>query len=318
MKQGIIILFLLASVSITLAQSSFNKVRHVILDENTVLQNDKSVVEELAVYQRRELPQYEVNMKSIFQFGAGLLENAAKKTITNHADYRDRLPKLLHPNGVCVMGKWQMNESSPYTGAFSAKENLFIGRISVAMDVTTSDGKRGFGFAGKIFPTQDPNEISKTENFFSVDVLLGTKTPSFLDTALTNEPEVGFDLSLAMLGLKIATALKKGDENPGFRPVKNIASLGTAPGAKLKWPKWIRIMPATGVIKNSQKDFRSEILQASSENSELVFTIDGSDTTKDRMNKNGWTNLGKIVISEAAVSYGCDRRLHFGHPKLNE
>lgn len=306
----------LSSIASAAGYSSFADVQQVLLDENAPLVSGQ-VSQELQVYQQGQLPQYAMNMRSVFEYGSAGLEKAAKRTVSDKSDYLDRLPKLLHPNGVCVMGKWQIAKDSPYTGAFAANtENLFVGRISVAMQETTSDSGRGFGFAGKLFPTLNENEPVATENFFSVDVLMGTNIKRFLDTATTNEPELGFDLWLIKLGLKIASALTKADDNPGFRPVKNLAMMGTDSGVAPKYPHWIRLSTAKEMKRNNQPDFRAEVVQAVEENKELVFYIDGSDTTKDRSKNSGWKRLGEIRVSQAVVSYGCDRRLHFSHPKL--
>jgi hypothetical protein len=317
MKKIFATLILTFSSSFVLAESTFNEVNSVIHDLGALPTSTQQASDELWVYRSGQLPQYEVNMKSVFQFGSSLLEQAAKKTIEDHADYRERLPKLLHPNGVCVTGLWQMNQDSVYTGAFAPGSKLFIGRISVAMEETKSGSKRGFGFAGKIFPTQDADSLVQTENFFSVDVLTGAKTERFLSTSMTNEPEIGFDFWTLRLGLKIASALKLADSNPSFRPVKNLAQMGVPAGGQLRFPKWIRIGASSRNIGNSEPDFRKEVLRASADNRDLVFNVDGSDTTSDRNADSGWSGLGQIHIKEAVVSYGCDRRLHFGHPKLN-
>lgn len=298
--------------------SSFAEVREVLMDVSAPQLTDE-VYRELLVYQQGKLPQYEMNTRSVFKYGSDALSAAAKRTVQNKSDYLDRLPKLLHPNGVCVMGEWKMNSDSPFTGAFAAHtRNLFVGRISVAMQETTSADGRGFGFAGKLFPTMNADEAVATENFFSVDVLMGTKVKRFLDTSTTNEPELGFDLWLVKLGLKIASALSKADENPGFRPLRNLGQMGLESKSAAKYPHWIRLSTDSSAQRNNQADFRNEVLQAVRENSELVFHIDVSDTTKDRNAKNGWKRLGEIRVSEAVVSYGCDRRLHFSHPKLKD
>lgn len=297
--------------------SSYSDVKHVLVDENVPLVSDQAS-RELEIYRQDKLPQYQVNSRSVFEFGSAALEKDAKRTLTDKSDYLDRLPKLLHPNGVCILGRWQMYKDSPYTGAFAANtENLFIGRVSVAMQETTSDSDRGFGFAGKLFPTLSENEPVATENLFTVDVLMGTNIKRFLDTATTNEPETGFNLWLLKLGAQIASALSTADENPGFRPVKNVAQMGLTSGSVVNHPNWVRLSAAKNMKKNNQRDFRSEILQAVQENNnDLIFYVDASSTTKDRNSNTGWKRIGEIRVSQAIVSYGCDRRLHFAHPKL--
>ena len=98
--------------------------------------------------------------------------------------------------------------------------------------------------------------------------------------------------------------------------MKNLAMMGESSNIQSRFPKWIRLSAANGTVKNNQLDFRNEIIVAVKENKELVFNVDGSSKTKDRKAKSGWENLGQIRISEAMISYGCDRQLHFAHPKL--
>ncbi len=299
------------------AASSFQDTKNVIMDDSAAVVLNEKVAEELAIYRANKLPQYKVNSSSIFEFGTSQLESDAHRTFKEKADYLERLPKLVHSNGVCVTGTWDMNTDNVHTGAFSAgRKSLFVGRISVAMEETSRGSKRGFGFAGKIFPTLNPDEIVATENFFSVDVLMGTKVPKFLETSMTNEPELGFDLWAISLGLKIAKVFSKADSNPGFRSVQNLSMQGLEAGSDFKGPHWIRISADSKTILNNQADFRNEVLQAVKDNGVLTFDIMGSDKSKDRSQISEWKLLGKIKIDTAKVSYGCDRRLHFSHPRL--
>lgn len=300
----------------TFAESSFVDVQGVLKSDSPPIAN-KAAEQELGIYLSHELPQYPVNMSSIFGGGSDQLTQDGVRTINDGSDYYDRLPKLIHPNGVCISGVWKMDSTSPYSGAFSANTNhLFVGRISVAMEKTNYSSRRGFGFAGKLFPTMDPQKPVSTENFFSVDVLMGTKNKFFLDTAMTNEPETGFDFWVIRLGLKIAKALTAADENPGYRPLNNLARLNA--GKNIKTPHWIRISAGDGILTNSQTDFRNEVLQAVAENETLTFDVHVSDTTKKASDINSWLKIGQIEVNDAMVSYGCDRRLHFAHPRLSE
>ena len=292
--------------------SSFNEVRSVIMGDQFVpsRENEKR---EWTVYQTNNLPQYQVNSETLFK-AAIPLEVDAKRTVDEKFDYYDRLEKKLHSNGVCLMGEWQINYPSKYSGYFKNGSNgLFVGRVSTTMEHTKAGEKRGYGFAGKVFPTMDPDQVVKTANFFTVDVLMGTYS-NFLDTNLTNEPETGFDLSVIWLGLKIASALKTADENPSFRPMTPISKLNEQD--KIVTPHWMRITPYKTTIKNDKKDFRYEVIKALRDNKKLLFKIEVSDTTKDRSERSGWNQVGTITATEAVVSYGCDRRLHFAHPKL--
>src|SRR6476469_4215098 len=122
MKFAVVPLFSLFVGSIVLANSSFNEVRSILYDSS--VPTDPQAVAEYSNYKGRTLPHYAVSMDSIFQFGTAALERAAKRTISDHSDYLVRLPKLLHPNGVCVAGNWVMNKNSPYTGAFAKGTQL--------------------------------------------------------------------------------------------------------------------------------------------------------------------------------------------------
>ncbi|MDD4976923.1 MAG: hypothetical protein PHY93_21400 [Bacteriovorax sp.] len=296
--------------------SSFNEVWDVIENKNFIPKTDLEK-KEFNIYQQGKLPQYPFNAQSIFSHGDTELKRDAKRTVNERFDYYDRLAKKLHPNGVCVAGEWNINRQTPYTGYFaSLSRGLFIGRISVAMEDTTSEDDRGFGFAGKIFPTLNPNQIETTGNFFTVDVLLGTNLKHVLNARTTNQPETGFKLGLLSLGLKIAAALKTADENPSFRPLTQVANLDIDPNKAMKQPKWIRITADSKLKRNNQSDFRNEILTAINENHGLKYIIEVSDLTSDRNATTGWTTIGEINLSQALVSYGCDRRLHFAHPKL--
>ena len=68
--------------------------------------------------------------------------------------------------------------------------------------------------------------------------------------------------------------------------------------------------------RNVKSDFRNEILTALKDNQGLKYLIEVSDTTADRNAVKGWMRIGEINLNRAQVSYGCDRRLHFSHPKL--
>ncbi len=75
------------------------------------------------------LPVYEVTFASVF---GGLIFGATRqfltdseRTLDSGADLRwgkDRkgFPRLVHPNGVCLTGRWQITEDTPYP-ATSAK-----------------------------------------------------------------------------------------------------------------------------------------------------------------------------------------------------
>ena len=294
--------------------SSFNEVRDVVLQAPQSSDSEEARKEQ-AVYQANQLPHYLVKKSEFFDPSGqrNLLERDAIRTIEEADDYYPRIQKRLHANGICFTGTWEISEASKYTGYFAAgSKALLIARASVAMSETERGNKRGFGFAGKIFPTQDPNAVVKTANFFAIDVLTGTKANHYLDVALTNEPKTGFTLALSTL-LTAGSALEKADKNPGYRPVTPIASIGVPVGQRTS-PTWIKIQAASTMPRIDEKDFRNELDVRHYPNG-IVFEIFASDVTNDAA-ASGWMKLGKLQLKESIVSYGCDRRLHFAHPKM--
>jgi hypothetical protein len=274
-----------------------------------------NALREWNTYRAGQLPQYDFSSTSIFQRSVSLEQDAAR-TLTDRNDVYDYLPKKLHPNGVCGWGTWEIDRDLGYSGLFRAgSKALFVGRISVAMGETARADSRGFGFAGKVFPTQNPDERVTSANFFTVDVLMGQEDQSFLMTSTTNEPETGFRLSVLWLGLRIARALSSVEENPGFRPLTQVAEVGE-PTGQVRQPKYIRLKPIEDTLLNSESDFRNEVLRGIQDNQGLKFDIHVSDVSADRNDESHWRRIGRIKMADAAVSFGCDRRLHFSHPRL--
>ena len=242
---------------------------------------------------------------------------ASKRTLVDQVDSYDRLEKLVHTNGVCVTGEWEITEKSKYSGLFSeGSKSLLIGRISTALGETKSGQRRSFGFAGKLFGTQDVNQVAETANFFTVDVLSGSYAEKFLDVSLTNHPNLIPNKEVARSLLIIAPAFKLADSGATFRPVTALAQMQAS--GEVKSPIFMRLSPSASTVKNAKSDFREEVIEAVRQNNnKLVFNIEISDdyTKEEDGNVKAWTRLGQITIDKAIVSYGCDRQLHFAHPK---
>src|SRR4051812_35346474 len=117
------------------------------------------------------LPGYEVTMKSIV---AGLRQ-ASSRTVDSHADLRwgeDRkgFRRLLHPNGVCLTGRWKITAETPYSGYFrNGSEALLVGRYSTCCTETRRGKMRSLALIGKLFPTLDADhaEPLQTASFFT-------------------------------------------------------------------------------------------------------------------------------------------------------
>lgn len=352
-KHSLLSLILVPSFSVptwAYSGSSFAEVKSIIESNNTYYpQNADSEIktqidDEMKVYSRGEIPAYEISALKMISLGLGKikynLQERAKKTLIEKDDYYERLEKLVHPNGICFTGDWEITEANPYTGYFAqGKKALFVGRASAVGTETRADQVRGFGFAGKIFPTLDSNEKVATSNFFTVDVIPGKKRELYSETELTNEPETditaiplmaGYQLgilnpvTLTKISVKLAEivnllatvtfslkfAKPDGKENPGFRPLYPVAQAGLNPSANYKAPNWIKINFAKDNTKMTGADFRRELSIQNGQTKTLEVSV-GDNKSKGTIQ---WQKIGKITLKDSFISYGCDRRLHFAHP----
>lgn len=303
--------------------ASFNEVIGVLTDKNppTSEENSTEVTTEVNVY-NSGLPQYKVSSKGFFErigkTKTNLLVRDSIRTVSEQEDYYDRIKKLLHPNGVCLSGTWEITEPSNYTGYFAqGKKGLIIGRASTALTNTKEGRNRGFGFAGKLFATMDADEVVKTSNFFLIDVLFGTHAKHYLDVSLTSQPKTGFDFFNLFTGLIAAKALFKADQDPQLRPLYPISELGLGANEVPVTPTWMMIKAADNMPRVDEKDFRNE-LNTTQYPDNLNFDIYVSDKTHNSKKLDQWQRLGQIKLDQSLVSYGCDRRLHFAHPKIKD
>lgn len=273
------------------------------------------VRQEQAVYAAGQLPQYPVTASSIAAAGVGQLRRNAQRTLQDHVDLMPRLVKLVHANGICLAGQWQITEPTPYTGYLrQGARGLFLGRASVSLSETRRDQPRGLAFAGKIFPTLDPQQPVSTANFFVADVLAGTRRDHYLRTGMTNDPALGFRWAAIPVAMKVATAFMGTDRQPQYRPVDNLAALGEA--GPVRAPRYLMIRPAASNPLNDAADFRDEL----NLNQQQVPAWDFDILASDRASKPeqpGWQRIGRIHLNESVVSYACDRQLHFGHAAIN-
>lgn len=264
----------------------------------------------------RTLPQERVSVAKFFSWGTNLLEQSAKRTIATDDDVLPRFDKLVHPNGICLRGTWNMTETSPYTGYFEqGKQGVIIARASTALSGTTRSSYRGFGMAVKLFPTNNPAHATplKTANFFVIDDLGGTDIANYLDAQMTNEPNTSIRFSsilIAPIAAAATTAFTAADKNPGIRQLYPVAELGLAPGKTAVSPKYLKIVGSASEKRQDKTDFRDE-LNVSLYGGYLDFDVLVSES------KTGpFTRIGYLQFTESVTSDSCDHRLHFHHPKF--
>ncbi len=259
------------------------------------------------------LPKNKISYRSLFKGFKSKIKQSANRTLSNKSDILPYFDKLAHPNGICLKGTWNITEDNPYTGYFKKdSEAIIIARSSVALSRTTVGSNRGFGLAGKIFPTLDENQRVKTANFFLIDDLGGTKAPHYTGVEMTNEPEVSKTLAVIKniaYSIKLALTFGKADSNPGIRQLYQISEISETDNTVT--PKWMMIKARKGQDVN-ERDFRDE-LNIENRASNILFDIYATSTEVNK--KKQWKNLGYIEFTESTVSESCDHRLHFNHPK---
>lgn len=275
--------------------SSYQQVYDVVFNNSlqpkiTADKADSEIQQELAVYQSGQSPLYKVTASKFNKAVREQLATRSEQTLNDEVDYYDRLDKLVHSNGICMAGTWQITEAGknsegqPYTGMFAKDaQSLFIGRLSVALSDTKQGEYQAFGMAGKIFGTDNPKQNVTTENFFVADVLTGAHRESVFVAPMTNKPKVGFRFSVLSLGLKVGPIFSKADKDAGMRPVTGIAKMGLTTDTHVVSPKYMMLSPVKpeGFQPSPGVDFRNEFAltpQETAKNITRDFQIYVSDT----------------------------------------
>src|SRR6516162_4901948 len=147
------------------------------------------------------LPVYGVTLLSVLRgvLPSGLpyfFRQAVERAVDSRADLRwgadnKGFRRLLHPNGICLTGLWEINEETRYSGYFAKDSRaLVIGRYSTCCTETRRGHERSLSLVGKLFPTTDPNhsELLSTANFFTQQDIGGDRTDYINDGELRNAP----------------------------------------------------------------------------------------------------------------------------------
>jgi hypothetical protein len=270
------------------------------------------------------LPQDKVVITRFFSGLTDLVLRNSRRTFSDSSDVLPRFNKLLHPNGVCLKGTWNITAESPYTGAFSAGTHaLIIARASTALSNTKTGQNRAFGLAGKLYPTANEQHAQplKTANFFTIEDLGGNRKEHFLDAVNSNDiirvsPSLTAFLKGAE-GLVVARDFVVADgsnlQTALIRELYPLGEMGLAAGATANTPIWMKITGAADMPRIKAADFRDELNIANYPNG-LRFDISVANKGT-RFGSKEWQTIGFIEFTDSAVSDSCDHRLHFGHPK---
>ncbi len=270
-------------------------------------------------------------------------QKATERAVDLHADLRwgpDRkgFRRLLHPNGICLTGVWQITASTPYSGYFAeGAKGLIVGRYSTCCGETQRGVSRSLALAGKLYPTadRDHREPLLPAHFFTQQDIGGAHTDYINDVELRNAPNT----TVWRRGTGTATLLVTGivfgrvDKQPSIRQLYQIAELGKASSEPTRAPAFMRLLvaPEQSRIEGSALDFRDEVLAQIYDRGEpepkreLTFHIEVTDAGEthgpqvfERRTFSGWRHIGKITFQRAVASYNGDFVIHFNHPTWRE
>jgi len=290
------------------------------------------------------LPFVEPTLSSLLRrnlpLGQPYFGQAAKRTVDSHADLRwgpdgKGFRRLIHPNGVCLTGLWEITEPTEYTGYFRKDSHaLVVGRYSTGANTKRGE-LRAQALAGKLFPTTDPSHPKplRTANFFAMEDIAGENTRYVNDADLRSAPNVtpwrsgkaGPFLALAVAGVVFTLV----DKTASMRQLYPIAELGKPLEERTRAPLFMRLLASSEQprIEGDGLDIRDEILAQIYDKGDpvpkrkLIFHIEVTDegTRRDilgfvRCSFKNWRRIGKLTFDNAVASYNGDRVLHFNHP----
>jgi hypothetical protein len=291
------------------------------------------------------MPRYKVNLR---RFAQGILPfdkpfrfwQAAARTVDSFADLRwgtdgKGFRRLVHPNGICLTGLWEITEETGYSGYFrKGSRALIVGRYSICCTEPRRGYTRSLSLVGKLFPTTDPDhrEPLRTANFITQQDFGGEHTDYINDAVTTNAPDTrswrrgwGFPI-LIITGV----VLKLVDKEATIRELYEISELGKPKEESTRTPKFmrLRLTPGQERVNGDGLDFRDEIMAHIYDKGDpvpkgnLTFDIDVTDEGTqsglplfERRTFNNWKHIGRITFDQAAASYNGDHVIHFHHPK---
>jgi hypothetical protein len=287
------------------------------------------------------MPVFDVTLGSVLR-GLGsrwLFRSAAERAIDSRADLRwgpDKrgFRRLLHPNGICLTGLWNITEVTPYSGYFrKGSRGLIVARYSTCCGETRRGQRRSLALAGKLYPTAHPNHLDpiRTASFFTQQDIGGDSTGYINDAELRNAPNTtawrrGFGLAVLIITGAVFNIV---DKRPSIRQLYEIAELGKPKDEPTQAPTYMRLLvdQSQPRIHGKDLDFRDELmaqiydLGVPSPKRRLVFRIEVTDKGEtvglpifERRMFKDWRFIGTITFDEAVASYNGDFVIHFHHP----
>ena len=283
------------------------------------------------------LPMFQTTFGSLL---GGRFSNASMRTLDAGSDLRwgpdkQGFQRLVHPNGLCLLGRWRIDADTPYSGYFArGSDALLVARYSTCCSETLRGEMRSLSMVGKLFPTTDPQHAAPfvTANFITQDDIGGSDTQYINDVELRNAPNTTVTrrgaTGLPTL-LTVGLTFNRVDTQPSIRQLYPIAELGNAPGTPTRAPEFMRLLVAADQprIPGDRIDFRDEVMAQIFDRGDptpkrtLTFTIDVTDdgvtsgpAIRERRTFQNWRRIGTLTFDNAVVSQNGDRVIHFRHP----
>jgi hypothetical protein len=288
------------------------------------------------------LPMYQVTLRSVLRgvlsFGKRyLFQQAVARTVDSHADLRwgangKGFRRLLHPNGVCLTGRWQITQDTEYSGYFrKGSEALLVGRYSTCCTETRRGHTRSLALVAKLFPTTDANHTQplRTASFFTQQDIGGEHTDYINDAELRNAPDVHVLRRARGVPILLVTGLvfNRVDKEPGERQLYQIAELGKPDHEPTRAPRFMRLLVATDQPRIDALDFRDEVMAQIFDRGDatpkrtLRFDIEITDEgsthgsqLSTKVSFSNWKRIGQLIFDNAVASYNGDFVIHFNHP----
>lgn len=288
------------------------------------------------------LPMFKSTIRNAWRgvlFGENKFRQASARVLDSRADLRwgpdgKGWRRILAPNGICVLGTWEIAEDNPYTGYFAkGSKGLTIGRFSSDGNETKRGQRRSISLGMKIYPTTDPNHA---EPLIPASVIVqedlgGMRTDYMNDAELVNVPSVhayrrGIYILIMLRASVIFPRLDKvGDSRQAF----DVAELGKPADIHTNAPEHmlLKMTPGQRRLEGRDLDFRDEIYAHmfnpgdAQPTGAMDFDISVSSYGRksgiqgiSSINVEDWQRIGRLRFTEAVASYNADHVIQFHHP----
>ena len=288
------------------------------------------------------LPMFKSTIRNAWKgllFGENHFRLASARALDSKADLRwgadgKGWRRIIAPNGICVLGTWEITADNPYTGYFKkGSRGLTIGRFSSDGNETMRGQRRSISLGMKIYPTMDPSHPTPLipASVIVQEDLGGMRTDYINDAELVNAPSVHsyrrgiYFLIMLRAGTIFQSLDKVGDSRQNY----DVAELGKPPDQPTNAPEHMlfKMAPGQPRIDGERLDFREEIYRhifapgATSPTGAMEFDISVSNYGRksgprglSTVTVSDWKKIGKLRFTEAIASYNADHVIQFHHP----